>query len=93
MTSSASNQRRRYNGGDASNQRCGCNGGDAHGAGNASTTVAAASSTGRHWVTPNLLVLHFLIEFANIWAQYCPWTYASTHVGFCLLYTSDAADE
>jgi len=29
-----------------------------------------------------LLVLQFLIEFANIWVQYCPSTYASTHVGF-----------
>jgi len=29
-----------------------------------------------------LLVLQFLIEFANIWTQYCPSTYASTHVGF-----------
>jgi len=30
----------------------------------------------------SLLVLHFVIEFANIWAQYCPSTYASTHIGF-----------
>jgi len=29
-----------------------------------------------------LLLLQFLSEFANIWAQYSPWTYASTHVGF-----------
>ena len=29
-----------------------------------------------------LLVLQFVIEFANIWAQYSPSTYASTHVGF-----------
>jgi len=29
-----------------------------------------------------LLVLQFTIEFANIWAQYSPSTYASTHVGF-----------
>jgi len=29
-----------------------------------------------------LLVLQFVIEFAYIWAQYSPSTYASTHVGF-----------
>jgi len=29
-----------------------------------------------------LHVLQFVIEFANIWAQYSPSTYASTHVGF-----------
>jgi len=29
-----------------------------------------------------LLVLQFVIEFANIWAQYSPSTYASTHIGF-----------
>jgi len=29
-----------------------------------------------------LLVLQFVIKFANIWAQYCPLTYASTHIGF-----------
>jgi len=29
-----------------------------------------------------LLVLQFVIEFANIWAQISPSTYASTHVGF-----------
>ena len=29
-----------------------------------------------------LLLLQFLIEFGNIWVQYCPSTYASTHVGF-----------
>ena len=31
-----------------------------------------------------LLVLQFVIEFANIWAQYSPSTYASTDVGFFL---------
>ena len=31
-----------------------------------------------------LLVLQFVIEFANIWAQYSPSTYASTHVSFFL---------
>jgi len=67
-----SNQRRRYNGGDASNQRRRCNGGYAHGTGNGSATVAAASSkrvdSGSR---QTLLVLHFMIEFANILAQYC----------------------
>jgi len=29
-----------------------------------------------------LLVLQFVIEFANIWAQYTPSTYALTHIGF-----------
>jgi len=29
-----------------------------------------------------LLVLQFVIKFANIWAQYSPSTYASTHIGF-----------
>ena len=29
-----------------------------------------------------LLVLQFLIKFRNIWAQYFPSTYASTHAGF-----------
>jgi len=29
-----------------------------------------------------LLVLQFVIDFADIWAQYSPSTYASTHVGF-----------
>jgi len=32
-----------------------------------------------------LLVLQFVIEFANIWAQYSPSTYASTHFGFFLI--------
>jgi len=31
-----------------------------------------------------LLVLQFVIKFPNIWAQYCPLTYASTHVGFLI---------
>jgi len=50
MTSAASNQRRRYNGGDASNQRRRCNGGDAHGtAGNGSAADRRSSKlkTGR----------------------------------------------
>ena len=46
-------------------------------------TVTAASS---RWVDSGsrqtLLVLQSVIEFANIWAQYSPWTYASTHVSF-----------
>jgi len=29
-----------------------------------------------------LLVLQFVIEFANIWAQYCPSIYESIHVCF-----------
>ena len=29
-----------------------------------------------------LLLLQFLIEFANIWTQYCPSTYTSTHMAF-----------
>ena len=49
-------------------------------------TVVAANS---RWVDigsrQTLLVLHFLIEFDNIWAQYSPWTCASTHVGFFLI--------
>jgi len=55
MTSSASNQRRRYNGGDASNQRRRCNGGNSHGTGNASAVDRCSSKLkmGRHWVTPN----------------------------------------
>jgi len=32
-----------------------------------------------------LLILQFVIEFANIWAQRSPSTYASTHVGFFAL--------
>ena len=32
-----------------------------------------------------LLVLQFVIEFANIWAQYSPWTVALTYVGFFLI--------
>ena len=34
------------------------------------------------------LVLQFVIEFANIWAQQSPSTYASTHVGFFDLCTN-----
>ena len=46
-------------------------------------TVAAASSKRVDIGScQTLLVLHFVIEFANILAQYSPWTYASTHVGF-----------
>jgi len=29
-----------------------------------------------------LLILQFVIDFANIWAQYSPSKYASTHGGF-----------
>ena len=86
MTSSASNQHRRYNGGDAANQRRRCNGGDTRGTGNASTadrrTAAASSRRVDIGSRQTLLVRHFLTEFANIWAQYCPWTYSSTYVGF-----------
>ena len=46
--------------------------------------VAAVRSRWDSGSRQTLLVLQFLIEFANIWAQYCPWTYASTHVGFFL---------
>jgi len=58
MTSSASNQRWRYYGGDASNQHRRCNGGDAHGTAlvtPARPTVDHSSKlkTGRPWVTPN----------------------------------------
>ena len=35
-----------------------------------------------NFAEPTLLVLQFVIEFANIWAQYSPSTYASIHVGF-----------
>ena len=46
-------------------------------------TVAAASSRRVDLGSrQTLLVLHFLVEFANIWVQYCPSTYALTHVGF-----------
>jgi len=67
MTSSASNQRRRYNGGDASNQRRRrCNGGDAHGTGNACVAdrrmqqQAENGSTLGHALTPNPTCPSFL---------------------------------
>ena len=86
MTSSASNQRRRYSGGDASNQRRRCKGGDAHATGNAwaddRRVTAASSRRVDSGSRQTLLVLQFVVEFANIWAQYCPWTYASTDFGF-----------
>jgi len=44
--------------------------------------VAAVRSRRDSGSRQTLLVLQFLIEFANIWAQYSPSTYASTHVGF-----------
>jgi len=35
--------------------------------------------------TKTLLVLQFVIEFANIWTQYCSLSCASTHIGFFLI--------
>jgi len=44
--------------------------------------VAAVRSRQDSGSRQTLLVLQFLFEFANIWAQYSPSTYASTHVSF-----------
>jgi len=44
--------------------------------------VAAVRSRRDSGSRQTLLFLQFLTEFANIWAQYSPSTYASTHVGF-----------
>jgi len=48
------------------------------------TAASAASMSKRvdSGSRQTLLVLQFVIEFANIWAQYSPSTYTSTHVGF-----------
>ena len=46
------------------------------------TVAAARSRQVDSGSRQTLLVLQFVIEFANIWAQYSPSTYASTHVGF-----------
>jgi len=44
--------------------------------------VAAVRSRQDSGSCQTLLVLQFLIKFANILAQYSPSTYASTHIGF-----------
>jgi len=43
--------------------------------------IAAVRSRQNTGSRQTLLVLQFVVEFANIWAQYSPSTYASTHVG------------
>jgi len=87
MTSSASNQRRRYNGGVAAMHPISVAVATAatHTAlvtAARPTVVAASSKRVDSGSRQTLLVLHFVIKFANILAQYSSWTYASTHVGF-----------
>ena len=82
MTSAASNQRRRYNGGDPISVAVATAAHTALVTAARPTVIAASSKRVDSGSRQTLLVLHFVIEFANILAQYCPWTYASTHVGF-----------
>ena len=59
-----------------------CSSSTGHASGWCCCYVAAVRSRRDSGSRQTLLILQFVIEFANIWAQYSPSTYASTLVGF-----------